>query len=72
MHFIKVNDLKLNQVELLQFFHFMRVAANASEMFCMAHLANSRAWRVKIAIACLSIILRDESQTVGNSPQALL
>ena len=26
-------------------------------------------WRIKIVIACLQTILRDESQTVGNSPQ---
>ena len=42
MHFIKVNELKLTtQVELLSFFHFMRVAANAYELLCMAHLSNS-------------------------------
>ena len=39
--FIKVNELKLAQVELFLFFHFMCVAANASEVFCMAHLANN-------------------------------
>ena len=38
--FINVNDLKLTQVQLFSFFHFMCVAANASEMFCMAYLAN--------------------------------
>ena len=38
--FIKVNELKLTQVELFSFFHFMCAAANASELFCMAHLAN--------------------------------
>ena len=31
VRFIKVNELKLTQVE---------VAANASELFCMSHLAN--------------------------------
>ena len=40
LHFIKVNELKLTQVELFSFFHFMCVAANASELFCMAHLIN--------------------------------
>ena len=40
LHFIKVNELKLTQVELFSFFHFMCVAANASELFCMAPLAN--------------------------------
>ena len=41
MHFIKVNQLKLSQVELLSFFHFMSAAANASQLFCVAHLANN-------------------------------
>ena len=36
--FIKVNELKLTQVELFSFFHFMCADANASEFFCMAHL----------------------------------
>ena len=40
MRFIKVNELKLIEVELFYFFHFMCVAAIASELFCMAHLAN--------------------------------
>ena len=39
-HFIKVNELKLTQVQLFSFYHFMRAAANATELFCMAHLAN--------------------------------
>ena len=39
-HFIKVNKLKLAQVELFSLFHFMCVAANTSELFCVAHLAN--------------------------------
>ena len=38
MRFIKVNELKLTQVELFYFFHFIHVADNASELFCMAHL----------------------------------
>ena len=40
MRFIKVNELKLTQVQLFKFIYFMYVAANASELFCMAHLAN--------------------------------
>ena len=40
VRFIKVNELKLIQVELFSFFPFMCVAANASELFCMAHLEN--------------------------------
>ena len=39
--FIKVNELKLTQVELFSFFYFMYAAANASELFCIAHLANN-------------------------------
>ena len=40
VRFMKVNELKFAQVELLYFFfHFMCVAANGSELFCMAHLA---------------------------------
>ena len=35
-----MNELKLIQVGLFSFFHFMRVAANASELFCMTPLAN--------------------------------
>ena len=38
--FIKVNELKLFEVELFLFFHFMCVAANAYELFCVAHIAN--------------------------------
>ena len=44
MHFIKVNELKLSQVELFSIFHFMCVAANASELFCMAHLAKKESF----------------------------
>ena len=40
VRFIYMNELKLIQVELFTFFHFMCVAANASELFCVAHLAN--------------------------------
>ena len=38
--FVKVNELKLTQIGLFLFLHFMCVAANGSELFCMAHLAN--------------------------------
>ena len=34
-------EMKVTQDELLSFFHYMRVAANASESFCMAYLANN-------------------------------
>ena len=40
MRFIKLDEFKLTQVELFQFLHFMFVAVNASELFCMACLAN--------------------------------
>ena len=40
VRFIKKNELKLIQVKLFSFFHFKCVAANAFELFCMAHLAN--------------------------------
>ena len=40
MRFIRVNELKLTQVKLFSFFHFMRAAANASELFYVAHLGN--------------------------------
>ena len=38
--FIKVNELKLSQVELFKFFHFLCVAANATKLFYMVYLAN--------------------------------
>ena len=41
MRFIKVNELKLTQIELFSFFHFMCAAANASELFCVSHVANN-------------------------------
>ena len=41
VHVMKVNELKLTQVELFSFFHFKCVAANVSELFCVAHLANN-------------------------------
>ena len=40
MRIIKVNELKLAQNELFLDFNFMCVAANASELFSMAHLIN--------------------------------
>ena len=39
---IKVNELKLTQDELFSFFHFMCAVANASKLFCMAHIANNQ------------------------------
>ena len=39
--FIKVNDLELTQVEFFSFLQFTCVAAIASELFCMANLANT-------------------------------
>ena len=41
MHFIKVNELKLTEVEFFYFFHFMCIVANAAELFYMAHLAKN-------------------------------
>ena len=40
VRFVKVNELKLTEVELFQLFHFMCAAANAFEYFSMDHLAN--------------------------------
>ena len=40
MRFINVNDLKLTEVELFQFFHSICVAADAFELIYMFHLAN--------------------------------
>ena len=40
VRFIKVNELKLTEVAILSFFQFLRVAANASELFCVAHSEN--------------------------------
>ena len=36
-----MNELKLTQVELLSFFQFKSVAANVSESFYVARLANN-------------------------------
>ena len=44
MRFIKVNELKLTQVELFSFVHFMCAIGYASELFCMAHLGNSESF----------------------------
>ena len=41
VRFMKMNELKLTQVELFSFFHCMCAAANASKLFCMRHLANN-------------------------------
>ena len=40
MRFIKVNELSLTQVELFLFLRYKFAEANASELFCIAHLAN--------------------------------
>ena len=40
VHGIKINELKLTQVQLFYFFHFICVAANVFKLFCVAHLAN--------------------------------
>ena len=40
VYFIKINELKLIQAELFQFFHFMCIAANAPELIWIALLAN--------------------------------
>ena len=40
VRFIKVNEIKLTQTELFSFFHFICATANASELFCMAQIAN--------------------------------
>ena len=37
---MKVDELKLTQIELFQFFHFMCAAANESELFSIVHLAH--------------------------------
>ena len=41
MRFIKVKELKLTEVELFSFFHFMCAAAEVFELFCMVRLANN-------------------------------
>ena len=40
IHFIKVNELKLYEVKFFFRFHFMCVASNSSESFCMPRKAN--------------------------------
>ena len=51
MRFIIVNELKLTQVGLFQFFYFMCAAANASELFCTAHLANIKSFLCRSKIS---------------------
>ena len=46
VRFIKVNELKLTQVELFSFFHLMCAASNASELFFMVHLANNECFYI--------------------------
>ena len=41
VHFIKVNELKLNQIEWFSFFTFKCTAANIAELFCVALLENN-------------------------------
>ena len=41
MRFIKLNELKLTLAELFPLFYFMCVAANASELLCLAHLTKN-------------------------------
>ena len=41
VRFNKLNKLKLTQVGLFSFFHFMCVAANGFELFYKTHLANT-------------------------------
>ena len=38
--FIKMNELKLTKLSYFSFFLIMRVAANTSELFSIAHLEN--------------------------------
>ena len=40
MRFIKVNELKLTQVELFSLFNLKSIAPNASELFWVALYAN--------------------------------
>ena len=44
VRFIKVNELKLIQIELVSFFYFMCAADNAFELFCMACLTNNESF----------------------------
>ena len=46
---MKANQLKLIQVELLQFFPFMCVAVNAFELFLMNHLVNIKRFLYQIS-----------------------
>ena len=42
--FLALNELKLTQIAIFLFFHIMLVFSNASELFCMAHLANIKSF----------------------------
>ena len=55
MRFIKVNELKLTQVELFSFFYYMCVAATASELFCMVYLANIKRFLYHSNLSCYII-----------------
>ena len=56
VRFIKVNEIKLTQTELFSFFHF--ICANATELFCMAHLANNERflYHCKLSFLVLNFI----------------
>ena len=41
LYLTNLNELKLTQVELFSFFHFMCDAANAFKLLCMDHVANN-------------------------------
>ena len=53
--FIKRNELKLTQVELFSFFHFMCVAASAFELFCVALLATNA-----FELFCVALLATNE------------
>ena len=62
MSFIKMNELKLTQVELFDFFHLMHVAANASELFSMAHLENNERFLFQSKVECVYPLLYREKK----------
>ena len=44
VRFIKVDELKVIQIELFEFLHVMRVAFNPSDFFCMDHFSSSESY----------------------------
>ena len=64
MRFIKVNELKLTRVILV--FALMCVAANAFEVFCMAHLANIERFLYNSSLKRKSTQMREGAFTFGN------